>query len=370
MDIIFFVDGSNSLQRESFNLGKQVVTNFIEEHGVESYRYSVLQISSNVTEEISLGQYSTSQQYIDAINNIRFYQGGTMTSEAIRYMVEHTLQNRPVYNTKAIVITDGAAQDVVNLKTASDLAKSKGVEMYAIGVEIPDQIKQKCLGELKTIASRPKRDHAYLVKDYTKLLNKTTLWNNVQCSDSPCTCKEGYVLTQNRKRCVLRQDPIVPNIVDLEVVTTIGSFNISAKWQLVGVTEFYEKIDYYYVTISKFEHGRRTNIYWLKTKETFFATNYFLKEVTFNCHYLIEVYGRTTKGHITNKVSQTFEFVDEPSTVGCTCEQQNKNHNEVVRKIDDMTLMLRQVLTRFQQLQHKVNYLESESSRNRKGTKN
>ena len=42
MDIIFFVDGSNSLQRESFNLGKQVVTNFIEEHGVESYRYSVV----------------------------------------------------------------------------------------------------------------------------------------------------------------------------------------------------------------------------------------------------------------------------------------------------------------------------------------
>ena len=38
-------------------------------------------------------------------------------------MVEHTLQNRPVYNTKAIVITDGAAQDVENLQTTSDLAK-------------------------------------------------------------------------------------------------------------------------------------------------------------------------------------------------------------------------------------------------------
>ena len=51
---------------------------------------------------------------------------GTMTSEAIRFMVEHTLQNRPVYNTKAIVITDGAAQDVENLKTSSDLAKVSG----------------------------------------------------------------------------------------------------------------------------------------------------------------------------------------------------------------------------------------------------
>ena len=46
-----------------------------------------------------------------------------MTSQAIRFMVEHTLQNRRVYNTKAMVITDGAAQDVENLKTSSDLAK-------------------------------------------------------------------------------------------------------------------------------------------------------------------------------------------------------------------------------------------------------
>ena len=46
-----------------------------------------------------------------------------MTSEAIRFMVEHTLKNRPVYNTKAIVITDGAAQDVEHLQTTSDLAK-------------------------------------------------------------------------------------------------------------------------------------------------------------------------------------------------------------------------------------------------------
>ena len=46
-----------------------------------------------------------------------------MTAKAIKYMVENTLQNRPVYNTKAIVITDGAAQDVEHLKTSSDLAK-------------------------------------------------------------------------------------------------------------------------------------------------------------------------------------------------------------------------------------------------------
>ena len=40
------------------------------------YLFQQLQISSNVTEEISLNQFSTVQQYVDAIRGIRFYQGG------------------------------------------------------------------------------------------------------------------------------------------------------------------------------------------------------------------------------------------------------------------------------------------------------
>ena len=42
MDIVFFIDGSNSLKRESFNLSKQVVTNFIKTKGVENTRYAVV----------------------------------------------------------------------------------------------------------------------------------------------------------------------------------------------------------------------------------------------------------------------------------------------------------------------------------------
>ena len=59
--------------------------------------------------------------------------------------------------------------------------QSKGVEMFAVGVEIPDQIREKCWDELKTIASKPKRDHAFLVKDYYHLENKKKIWENVRC---------------------------------------------------------------------------------------------------------------------------------------------------------------------------------------------
>ena len=66
--------------------------------------------------------------------------------------------------------------------------------------------------------------------------------------------------------CFTFLDRLIPTITDLEVVTTIGSFNVSAKWQLEKVTEFHETIDYYYVTIFKLENRRPTKIYWLKTK--------------------------------------------------------------------------------------------------------
>ena len=53
--------------------------------------------------------------------------------------------------------------------------------MFAIGVEIPQEIRDKCMEELKTIASPPKRDHYYLVKDYLRLENKQKIWDNVVC---------------------------------------------------------------------------------------------------------------------------------------------------------------------------------------------
>jgi len=361
MDIIFFVDGSNSLQRESFNLAKKVVVNFIEEHGVENYRYSVLQISSNVTEEISLGQYSTSQQYISAINNIRFYQGGTMTSEAIRFMVEHTLQNRPVYNTKAIVITDGAAQDVENLKTTSDLAKSMGVEMFAIGVEIPTDIKKQCWEELMTIASKPKRDHAFLVKDYFHLENKNKLWDNVQCY-SPCTCNEGYAMTQDNSNCVLMQNQLVPTIVDFQVGASTGATTVSADWKLKGVSEHYERIDYYDVTVIKNEDGEQNVVYSQQTQNTHFETDLPLDD---DCSYLVEVVGTTVKGSKTNAVSKLIELEKEPKPddiIGeCTCEQQMINHNQLVQKLDVMATMMQQLLNTVENLENKINHLENKS---------
>ena len=54
--------------------------------------------------------------------------------------------------------------------------------MYAIGVEIPDQIKQKCEEELKIIASKPTKDHRFLAKDYSHLEGRPNVWEKIQCS--------------------------------------------------------------------------------------------------------------------------------------------------------------------------------------------
>jgi len=43
LDMIFLIDSSASLKRESFDLSKEVVINFIEDRGVDNTRYAVLQ---------------------------------------------------------------------------------------------------------------------------------------------------------------------------------------------------------------------------------------------------------------------------------------------------------------------------------------
>jgi len=359
MDIIFLIDGSNSLEPKSFVLEKQVVINFIEKQGVQNKRYAVLQIASNVTEEISLNQYFTVEQYTNAIRNIRFYQGGTMTAKAIRYMVEHTLRSRPVHNTKAIVITDGAAQDFENLKTSSDLAKSTGVEMFAVGVEIPSQKREKCRAELLTIASRTKKDHAFIVRDFDHLMNKKKIWENVRCYN-PCTCDEGYVMTQDKSNCVLRPRQLVPSIVDLEVRTTAGSTSVSAEWRLNGVTEYYEIIDYYYVTITSIENGyEQTVVVSQQTRDAYFRV-----DLTLGYSYMIHVVGTTTKGNKTNKVSKDFNLEEiKPIEIAgkCTCAQQTRNHNQLVEKMEAMTTMMQQVLYKVELLEKRISYLDNRS---------
>ena len=52
--------------------------------------------------------------------------------------------------------------------------------MFAIAVEIPQELKDQCWTELKTIASKPKRAHAFLEKDYYRLENKEKIWNRVK----------------------------------------------------------------------------------------------------------------------------------------------------------------------------------------------
>jgi len=290
-----------------------------------------------------------------------------MTSEAIKYMVEHTLQNGPVYNTKAIVITDGAAQDVENLKTTSDLAKSIGVEMFAIGVEIPTDIREQCWDELMTISSKPKRDHAFLVKDYFHLENKNKLWDNVQCY-SPCTCNEGYAMTQDNSNCVLMQNQLVPTIVDFQVGASTGTATVSADWKLKGVSEHYERIDYYDVTVIKTKDGEEQGVvYSQQTQNTYFETDLPLDE---DCGYLVQVVGTTVKGSKTNAVSKLIELENEPrpdNIVGdCTCEQQMRNHNQLVEKMDAMASMMQQLLNTVEHLENKINRLESKSDRKRK----
>merc|ERR1712142_1302818 len=102
---------------------------------------------------------------------------------------------------------------------------------------------------------------------------------------------------------------------------------------------------------------------------------YFKVDLTIGYSYVIEVVGTTTKGSETNKVSKTFKLEKEPipnPQVGdCSCEQQMRNHNQLVQKLDSMTSMMQQVLNKVELLENRISFLENSSDRRNKrsGTK-
>jgi len=230
LDIIFIIDGSNSVSPENFNKVKEYIVRLVKLHdiGIEKTQIGVIQYGSLVKEEIKLGEYQTKEEIIYAVQSIKHMQKGSMAGEALKYMVETSLSERdpirvsnPTLLTKSIMITDGASQDYSRgtMTHYQEMAKKLGVEMYAIGVGVKDE---KGIKELEEIASEPNEEHIFMVQNYAAIEQLNEFWHetkvcvenecasgNNNCShlcintfkSYQCQCFEGYKLDANGFDC-------------------------------------------------------------------------------------------------------------------------------------------------------------------------
>ncbi|XP_029308193.1 collagen alpha-1(XIV) chain [Cottoperca gobio] len=163
-DIIILVDGSWSIGRLNFRLVRMFLENLVNafDVGIDKTRIGLAQYSGDPRIEWHLNAFFTKDAVIDAVKNLPYKGGNTLTGLALTYVLENCFKpesgSREGIPKIGILITDGKSQDDV-IPPAESL-RNAGVELFAIGVKNADE------NELHSIASEPDDSHVYNVADF------------------------------------------------------------------------------------------------------------------------------------------------------------------------------------------------------------
>ncbi|XP_051261178.1 matrilin-2-like [Dicentrarchus labrax] len=200
MDLVFVIDGSKSLGPANFELVKQFVNGIVDSLDISrpGSHVGLLQYSTKVRTEFTLGQYTTAQAIKQAVSRMQYMGRGSMTGSALRHMFEFSFSvkegARPNIPRVSIVFTDGRSQDDVS--EWANKAKNSGVTIYALGVG--KAIEQ----ELREIASEPDEKHLYYAEDFENMGEITKKLKSRICKEKPsdenmCQC-ENVIMFQNQ----------------------------------------------------------------------------------------------------------------------------------------------------------------------------
>ncbi|KAF3822727.1 hypothetical protein GH733_008101 [Mirounga leonina] len=163
-DIVILVDGSWSIGRFNFRLVRLFLENLVTAFNVDSEktRIGLAQYSGDPRIEWHLNAFSTKDEVIEAVRNLPYKGGNTLTGLALNYIFENSFKPEAGARTGVskigILITDGKSQDDI-IPPSRNLRES-GVELFAIGVKNADE------NELQEIASEPDSTHVYNVAEF------------------------------------------------------------------------------------------------------------------------------------------------------------------------------------------------------------
>uniref|UniRef100_A0A674AGB9 Collagen type XIV alpha 1 chain n=2 Tax=Salmo TaxID=8028 RepID=A0A674AGB9_SALTR len=164
-DIVILVDGSWSIGRLNFRLVRMFLENLVNAFsvGIDQTRIGLAQYSGDPRIEWHLNAFTTKDAVLDAVKNLPYKGGNTLTGLALTYILENSFKpesgSRSGVPKVGILITDGKSQDDV-IPPAQSL-RDAGIELFAIGVKNADE------NELRAIASEPDNTHVYNVADFS-----------------------------------------------------------------------------------------------------------------------------------------------------------------------------------------------------------
>ncbi|XP_034381076.1 collagen alpha-1(XII) chain-like isoform X2 [Cyclopterus lumpus] len=167
-DIVLLVDGSWSIGRLNFKTIRAFIARMVGvfDIGPERVQIGLAQYSGDPKTEWHLDAHRTRGSLLDAVANLPYKGGNTLTGLALNYLLQNNFKEnvgmRPKSRKIGVLITDGKSQDDVIINSQN--LRDQDIELYAIGVKNADE------NELRSIASDPDTIHMYNVADFSFLL--------------------------------------------------------------------------------------------------------------------------------------------------------------------------------------------------------
>ncbi|XP_067841718.1 integrin alpha-1 [Heptranchias perlo] len=179
LDIVIVLDGSNSIY--PWTSVNSFLIKLLEkiEIGPQQTQVGIMQYGHKVTHEVSLNQYNTTEDLLEAAKKIK--QGGgneTKTALGIEYARtnEFTVERgmRKGVSKVMVVVTDGESHDSYNLPEVINDCEEDKIRRFAIAVlgsyNRGNQSTERFLKEIEFIASSPKDKHFFNVSDEKALV--------------------------------------------------------------------------------------------------------------------------------------------------------------------------------------------------------
>ncbi|CAC5388786.1 Delta-like protein 1,Neurogenic locus notch homolog protein 2,Fibropellin-3,Delta-like protein 4,Sushi, nidogen and EGF-like domain-containing protein 1,Sushi, von Willebrand factor type A, EGF and pentraxin domain-containing protein 1,Delta-like protein C,Fibropellin-1,Delta-like protein B,Neurogenic locus notch homolog protein 1 [Mytilus coruscus] len=170
VDIVIILDSSTSVGYDNYQKMKNFCKDLLKKAdlGSGNIQVGIVLITSAVRIEFHMNTFSTSQDIMEAIDDLPYIYGSTHTFDALNKMRSQMFTaangDRDGVPNVAVILTDG----VSNLNSGKTIleaeqARAEGIHIYAIGIGLSDT------RELDAMASRPASKNSFKVKSFDEL---------------------------------------------------------------------------------------------------------------------------------------------------------------------------------------------------------
>ncbi|XP_048059794.1 collagen alpha-6(VI) chain-like isoform X2 [Megalobrama amblycephala] len=136
-DVVFLIDGSESVSADDFKNITRIMENVIEKLaiGPEKERVGVVQYGTNTKEEFSLNKFDDKARLLEAIRNITQMNGKTYTGKALTEVLQSFDESKGGRSSALkflIVLTDGDSRD--DVAQPAKVLRDNSININAIGM--------------------------------------------------------------------------------------------------------------------------------------------------------------------------------------------------------------------------------------------